>query len=102
MSPLHGNDGVLGWLGARDFNDGGQGNFGNAGNRLFQASTNRTFQPSRQMQANNFQFAAARSIRTSTIILAAFNAIAAFATAMGILIESYFRKKRNVRNFSLQ
>lgn len=54
------------------------------------------------MQVNNFQFAAARSIRTSTIILAAFNAIAAFATAMGILIESYFRKKRNVRNFSLQ
>ncbi|KAK0614103.1 hypothetical protein B0T14DRAFT_436593 [Immersiella caudata] len=68
------------------------------GNGLFQASTNQTFNQFNQ-QSNRFVFTAAKSIRTSTIILAVFNTIAAFATAVGILIESYYRKKRNDKNF---
>jgi hypothetical protein len=49
---------------------------------------------------NEFRFAAAKSIRTSTIILAAFNAIAAFTTAFGILYECYTARKRNRRRYS--
>ena len=45
------------------------------------------------------KFSAAKSIRTSTIVLAAFNIIAAFATALGILCDSYFRKKRNDKKY---
>lgn len=51
------------------------------------------------MIINEFRFAAAKSIRTSTIILATFNVVAAFATAVGILFDTYCRKKRNDRNF---
>ncbi|KAJ9151436.1 RBR-type E3 ubiquitin transferase [Coniochaeta hoffmannii] len=51
------------------------------------------------MLLNQFKLAAARSIRTSTIILCTFNTIAAFATAMGILYDSYSRAKRNNRQF---
>ncbi|OIW29899.1 hypothetical protein CONLIGDRAFT_575252 [Coniochaeta ligniaria NRRL 30616] len=51
------------------------------------------------MLLNQFKIAAARSIRMSTIILCTFNTIAAFATAMGILYESYSRAKRNNRQF---
>ncbi|KAJ9148338.1 RBR-type E3 ubiquitin transferase [Pleurostoma richardsiae] len=46
---------------------------------------------------NELRFAAAKSIRTSTIILASFNTIAAFATALGIFYECYSRDKRNRR-----
>ncbi|KAI0011152.1 hypothetical protein F4779DRAFT_626676 [Xylariaceae sp. FL0662B] len=44
---------------------------------------------------NEFKFLAARSIRTSTIILASFNTISAFATAAGILYDSYTTAKRS-------
>ncbi|KAK8135827.1 hypothetical protein PG984_003767 [Apiospora sp. TS-2023a] len=44
---------------------------------------------------NQFKLEAARSIRTSTIVLAVFNTIAAFATAMGILYDCYSKAKRN-------
>ncbi|KAH9901903.1 hypothetical protein F4778DRAFT_131220 [Xylariomycetidae sp. FL2044] len=44
---------------------------------------------------NEFKFLAARSIRTSTIILAAFNTISAFATAAGIYFDAYMRAKRS-------
>lgn len=44
---------------------------------------------------NQFKFLAARSIRTSTIILAAFNTVSAFATAAGILYDCYATAKRN-------
>ncbi|KAM0275063.1 hypothetical protein ACHAQH_007583 [Verticillium albo-atrum] len=48
---------------------------------------------------NEFRFAAAKSIRTSVIILAAFNVVAAFATAVGILWHSYAMKKRKDPRF---
>ncbi|KAM0335820.1 hypothetical protein ACHAQA_000870 [Verticillium albo-atrum] len=48
---------------------------------------------------NEFRFAAAKSIRTSVIILAAFNVAAAFATALGILWHSYATKKRKDPKF---
>jgi hypothetical protein len=51
------------------------------------------------MFLNGLKFSAARSIRTSTIVLASFNIIAAFATALGILCDSYFRKRRNDESF---
>ncbi|KAI1487594.1 hypothetical protein F5X96DRAFT_140545 [Biscogniauxia mediterranea] len=44
---------------------------------------------------NEFKFLAARSIRTSTIILAAFNTVSAFATAAGIFFDSYMAAKRS-------
>lgn len=47
------------------------------------------------MVINEFRFLAARSIRTSTIILSVFNTVSAFATAAGILFECYLKAKRN-------
>lgn len=44
---------------------------------------------------NQFKFLAAKSIRTSTIILAAFNTISAFATAAGIFYDCYMTAKRS-------
>ncbi|KAI5865439.1 hypothetical protein GGS23DRAFT_426865 [Durotheca rogersii] len=43
---------------------------------------------------NQFKFLAARSIRTSTIILSAFNTVAAFAVAAGIYYDCYTRARR--------
>jgi len=51
---------------------------------------------------NDLRFAAARSIRTSTIILAAFNAVAAFSTAFGILYDCYTTRRRNNRRYRLR
>jgi len=48
---------------------------------------------------NDLRFAAAKSIRTSTIILAAFNAVAAFSTAFGILYDCYATRRRNNRRY---
>ncbi|KAK0674039.1 hypothetical protein QBC41DRAFT_70633 [Cercophora samala] len=95
MSPLALVDEVIAsWLQSRD--DTGtmpQNNFNRTGNNNFQTARNQT--TTQQMFFNELRFAAARSIRTSTIILASFNIIAAFATAVGILVDSYFREKRN-------
>ncbi|KAI1103559.1 hypothetical protein F4804DRAFT_227935 [Jackrogersella minutella] len=44
---------------------------------------------------NQFKFLAARSIRTSTIILAVFNTVSAFATAAGIFYDCYTSAKRS-------
>ncbi|KAI0885133.1 uncharacterized protein GGS22DRAFT_139389 [Annulohypoxylon maeteangense] len=44
---------------------------------------------------NEFKFLAAKSIRTSTIILAVFNTISAFATAAGIYYDCYVSAKRS-------
>lgn len=71
----------------------------NGSNPFFKAATNSTTQ---QMIINQFRFAAAKSVRTSTIILATFNAIAAFATAMGILYDNYSRTRRNNRDFTFR
>lgn len=51
---------------------------------------------------NQFRFQAAKSIRTSTIILAVFNVIAAFATAVGIFWDSYGSAKRNNPKFGFR
>jgi len=97
MSPFLGLDGGVGWLESRgdarwtpQFN-----NTNRTGNGLFQSSTNST----RQEFFNELRFAAAKSIRTSTIILATFNTIAAFATVVGILFDAYYRRKRNDKKF---
>jgi hypothetical protein len=98
MSPYAGIAGGAGWLESRDDDTDwmAQGGF-NRSRTGFQAATNRT--GTRQMFINELRFSAARSIRTSVIILASFNIIAAFATALGILCDSYFRKKRNDKKF---
>ncbi|KAI0381773.1 hypothetical protein F5Y04DRAFT_270751 [Hypomontagnella monticulosa] len=44
---------------------------------------------------NDLKFQTAKSIRTSTIILAAFNTVSAFATAAGILYDCYVTAKRS-------
>lgn len=44
--------------------------------------------------SNTLRFAASKSIRTSTVILASFNALAAFATATGIIIGCRSHQKR--------
>ncbi|KAI2621621.1 hypothetical protein GGR54DRAFT_72661 [Hypoxylon sp. NC1633] len=44
---------------------------------------------------NQFKFLAARSVRTSTIILAAFNTVSAFATAAGIFYDCYTTRRRS-------
>ena len=93
MSPLFGTDGAR-WLASRVVTAGSSSVNGTS--HFSQAATNSTAQ---QMIINQFRFAAAKSIRTSTIILATFNAIAAFATAMGILYDSYSRARRNNRRF---
>ncbi|KAM7204340.1 hypothetical protein V8F33_001642 [Rhypophila sp. PSN 637] len=102
MSPLHYLDGGVGWLESRgdvSWTPGTNNTRGGGGNGLFQSATNSTTQ---QMIINEFRFAAAKSIRTSTIILASFNTVTAFATAVGILFDTYCRKKRNDRNFSFR
>ncbi|KAH6845481.1 hypothetical protein B0I37DRAFT_417014 [Chaetomium sp. MPI-CAGE-AT-0009] len=94
--PYTGVAGGVGWLESRDDNTGftGQGDFNRS-----RSAFNRTQFANQRMFFNDLRFSAAKSIRTSAIILASFNIIAAFATALGILCESYFRKKRNDRNF---
>ncbi|KAI6377889.1 hypothetical protein MCOR25_002405 [Pyricularia grisea] len=56
---------------------------------------------STQMLIQELRFASAKSIRTSTITLAVFNTVAAFATVLGILWESYSREKRT-RGYSIR
>lgn len=51
---------------------------------------------------NQFKFQAARSIRTSTIILAVFNVVAASATILGISWDSYVTKKREDPKFKFR
>ncbi|KKY35557.1 hypothetical protein UCDDA912_g04466 [Diaporthe ampelina] len=53
-----------------------------------------------QAISNVFKFAASKSIRTSTMILASFNALAAFATALGIIYGCYTYKRRAIRRSS--
>ena len=101
MSPFAGLAGGAGWLGSRDDTSWApQGSFDRSTNTIFQTdNNNRTVSTTQQMFFNELKFSAAKSIRTSTIILASFNIIAAFATALGILCDSYFRKKMNDKKF---
>ncbi|KAK0615950.1 hypothetical protein B0T17DRAFT_361363 [Bombardia bombarda] len=99
MSPFHQIDGGVGWLESRgDTTWRANTNSASTGNGLFQTATNTTTQQ-QQMFFNDLRFAAAKSIRTSTIILATFNTIAAFATAIGILIDAYYRERRNNKKY---
>lgn len=47
----------------------------------------------------SFVFQNSKSIRNSTIILASFNVVAAFATAARILYDCYWASKRSSRTF---
>ncbi|KAK4250261.1 hypothetical protein C7999DRAFT_29300 [Corynascus novoguineensis] len=99
MSPPYtGFAGGAGWLESRDDNTQWMSQ-GNAFNNISRVGFNQTFSAAQQRFWNDLKFSAAKSIRTSAIILASFNIIAAFATALGILFDSYFRKKRNDRSF---
>lgn len=51
---------------------------------------------------NELEFAAQKSVRTSVVILASFNAIAAFATAAGIFWDCYTTTKRGEPTFNLR
>lgn len=86
--------GVVGWLESRGDSMASESN-----EFLTQAATGSNASMSNQMLINQLKFAAAKSIRTSTIILATFNAVAAFATAIGILYDAYSRERRNNRSF---
>lgn len=61
---------------------------------------NATKEAASQAISNGFKFAASKSIRTSTMILASFNALAAFATALGIIYGCYTYKRRAIRRSS--
>ncbi len=102
MSPLARFGAVVAWLESRDDDTRWmpQSNFNKSGNGLFQSATNQT--TTQQMFLNELRFSAAKSIRTSTVILATFNTVAAFATALGILCDSYFRARRNNKRFNLK
>ncbi|ROT43186.1 hypothetical protein SODALDRAFT_33012 [Sodiomyces alkalinus F11] len=77
---------------------GGGGSGGGAGQEFaFQANGT-----SQTAILNELRFQAARSIRTSTIILAIFNVVAAFATILGILWDSYVTKKRDDPKFKFR
>ncbi|SPQ21847.1 69178988-744e-494f-972d-a3f828e632a0 [Thermothielavioides terrestris] len=101
MSPTYtGALGGVDWLESRDDTRRVLANFDHfnrSGSGIFESETNRTI--SRQRFLNEVTWNTTRSIRTSTIVLASLNIIAAFATAVGILCDSYFRKRRNDRNF---
>lgn len=76
-----------------DDDDGGTNNNGTDGRPWFNSTGGgRNFTSA---AINNFRFQAAKSIRTSTIILSVFNVVAAFATAVGILWDGYATAKRN-------
>ena len=62
---------------------------------MLQSATNATD----SQTFTQFRFAAAKSIRTSTVILASFNTVVAFATAVGILADTYYREKRENKGF---
>ena len=95
MSPFAG----AGWMQSRDDTSWAiQGSFITPTTTNFQTDNNKTTNTQQQF-LNELKFSAAKSIRTSTIVLASFNIIAAFATALGILCDSYFRKKRNDKKY---
>ena len=78
---------------------------GGGGNRgIFQlaGAGNGSQSQSQAQLINDLRFAASKSIRTSTIILAAFNAVAAFSTAFGILYDCYTTRRRNNRRYRLR
>ncbi len=66
------------------------------GNVLTQLLTNNTTgDGSKAKIIASLMFAKSQSVRTSTIILASFNILAAFATAVSILYDCYWSPKRS-------
>ena len=101
----------LGWDDPHDAlwaRDNGGGGFGGGMSNEFgggSANSDFAFQGNGSSQSaliHQFRFQTAKSIRTSTIILASFNVLAAFATAIGIIWDSYATKKRNDPKFRLR
>ncbi|CRK48375.1 hypothetical protein BN1723_020536, partial [Verticillium longisporum] len=84
-------------LWARD--DGSANGIGNTNGGSANSFAGQNNDTSQAALINEFRFAAAKSIRTSVIILAAFNVVAAFATAVGIIWHSYTTKKRKDPRF---
>lgn len=84
-------------LWARD--DGSANGIGNTNGGSTNSFAGQNNDTSQAALINEFRFAAAKSIRTSVIILAAFNVVAAFATAVGIIWHSYATKKRKDPRF---
>ncbi|CCF42440.1 hypothetical protein CH063_12440 [Colletotrichum higginsianum] len=76
---------------------GGGNGVGDSLRGPFKATSNST-----SAIVNQFRFQAAKSIRTSTIILAVFNVVAAFATAIGIFWDGYATAKRNNQKFGFR
>jgi hypothetical protein len=69
-------------------------------NPFTQNEANRTISPSATKQIiDMLVFQDSKSVRTSTIILAAFNVLAALATAVSILYDSYWSSKRCAPKF---
>ena len=60
---------------------------------LVETATNKTSSATLSLIAS-LVFAESKSVRTSTIILAAFNVLAAFTTAASILYDCYWASKR--------
>ncbi|KAK2066505.1 hypothetical protein P8C59_000317 [Phyllachora maydis] len=99
MSPFHGmREAAAGWLESRGLVKGWVPADG-TGPLKYQTDTMAATPSSDPMIIDQLEFAAAKSLRTSIIILASFNSIAAFATAAAILFEGYSRGKRNHRTY---
>ncbi|KAK3952489.1 hypothetical protein QBC32DRAFT_370227 [Pseudoneurospora amorphoporcata] len=97
MSPFYALDGRGAWLESRvDTRWTPESDSSRAGYGMLQSATNNSMDSQTFIQ---FRFAAAKSIRTSTVILASFNTIAALATAVGILVDTYHREKRENKKF---
>ena len=116
---------VAGWLAARaDFVDpngsgqvpgGGSGVGGGGGVQVtvpptrnttgfggFAAASSNNTAGMNFMAFNALRFAGAKSVRTSTIILAVFNVIAAFGVVLGILYDCYKSYKRSHPKFKFR
>lgn len=98
MSPFYALDGGGGgWLESRvDTQWTPESDSSRTGYGMLQSATNSATDSQTFTQ---FRFAAAKSIRTSTIILASFNTIAALVTAVGILTDTYQREKKENKRF---
>jgi hypothetical protein len=86
---------LLGRAGDRTFNKTMFGMMGNSTDPLTQSAANRTISPAATKAIiDKLVFQDSKSVRTSTIILAAFNVLAALATAISILYDCYWSSKR--------
>jgi hypothetical protein len=87
---------LLGRAAERTFNKTMSGMMAaNGSEPLTQSAANRTISPAATKAIiDKLVFQDSKSVRTSTIILAAFNMLAALATAISILYDCYWASKR--------